>query len=195
MGLNAYDYRQQLQALIPTGKAWLRDIGAYITNLLAALAEEFARIDARAYDLINESDPRTTYELLPDWEKAAGLPDPCVTQALTVEQRQVALASKLAMVGGQSRAYFINLAAQLGYPDVTIDEYFPALCDDSCDVSLWSEDDKWTWQINLPDDGAIFFAVCDGPCDVPLSSWGDEVIECRINRYKPAHSTVVFAYI
>jgi len=193
--LDAFAYLQQLQALLPTGLAWVRFQSAYLSALLSAIAEEFARIDARIDDLINEADPRTTYELITDWERLLNLPDPCVTQDLTIDQRRAAIFSKLTMHGGQSRPYFIGLAEALGYAGATIDEYLPAYCDGFCDDSLWSEDDKWTWQLNLPSDGATYIATCDGPCDVPLQSWGDEVIECRINQYKPGHTTVLFAYV
>ena len=41
-------YRAQLQALLPLGDAWPRRPDAVLTRLLAAWAEEFARIDARS---------------------------------------------------------------------------------------------------------------------------------------------------
>lgn len=31
--------------------------------------------------------------------------------------------------------------------------------------------------------------------DDPLAYWGDQLIECVINRHRPAHTTVLFAYI
>jgi len=194
MALNAKAYLQQLQALLPPGKAWSRAADAVLTKLLKGLALEPARLDARVDALIDEADPRTTSELLPDWERVAGLPDPCVNQELTVEQRRAALVSKLTLVGGQSRQYYIDLAEQLGYPGATIDEYRPMTCNDDCNDALWSEADRFVWQLNLPSDGGFFEATCNSPCDSPLQSWGDEVIECRISRYKPAHTTVLFAY-
>lgn len=195
MALGLQAYLLHLQALLPPGKAWTRAPGAWLTRLLGALAAEYSRVDARLDSLMTEADPRTTTELLVEWEAAAGLPDPCVVlDYLTIEQRQVALAAKITMRGGQSRQYFIDLAASMGYPGSTIDEYRPMTCNDTCNDALWSEDDIFTWQINLPSSGGITIANCTSDCNSPLQSWGDESIECRINRYKPAHTTVIFAY-
>lgn len=195
MALNAGAYLQQLQALLPRGLAWPRAASAYLTKLLSAFSEELARFDQRVDELLNEADPRTTNELLPDWERVAGLPDPCVTEELSIEQRRAALVTKLTLLGGQSRAYFIAMSEALGYVDTTIDEYLPMTCNDDCNDALYSENDRYVWQINLKSDGGIFVANCQSPCDSPLQSWGDEIIECRINRYKPAHTTVIFAYV
>lgn len=195
MAVTAEENLQQLLALLPKGPAWPRESGTVLYEQLANFADELARINLRIIDLVNEADPRTTYELLSDWERVAGLPDPCVTDDdQTIEQRQIALTAKLTLRGDQSRPYFINLAAGMGYPDATIDEFLPMTCNDTCNDALWSEDDKFTWQINLPSDGGIVYANCNSDCTVPLQSWGDQAIECRINRYKPAHTVVIFAY-
>lgn len=196
MALGAESYLQQLQGLLLQGKAWTREVGAVLTNLLTGFAQEFARVDARADDLLNEADPRTTYELLEDWERVAGLPDPCVTIDQTIAQRRIALESKLTMQGGQSRQYFIDLAESTGYPAATIDEFSPFICgENACGDALWSEADRFVWQLNLPSDGAIFyFRTGDSLCGEPLQAWVDEVIECRVNKFKPAHTHVVFAY-
>lgn len=196
MAVTTQENLQQLLGLLPRGPAWPREPGTVLYLQLENFAEELARINVRIIDMLNEADPRTTYELLADWERVAGLPDPCVTaDNLTVEQRLAALVAKITMRGGQSRQYFIDLAASLGYPGATIDEFLPMTCEDDCDDALWSEDDIFTWQINLPSDGALFIATCDSPCDTPLQSFGDEAIECRINRLKPAHTTVIYAYV
>lgn len=197
MALTTTDYLQQLQALLPNGPAWPRESESLNTKLLTAFSEEFSRIDFRIDDLLNEADPRSTSELLADWERVAGLPDICVTEEQTVSQRRVALVSKLTMQGGQSKAYFIEIANSLGYPGATIEEYSTFNCGESgCGDALWTEEDRFCWQINLPSDGAIsFFSVGESVCGEPLQAWGDEAIECRINKYKPAHTTPVFAYV
>lgn len=195
MALSAKAYLQQLQTLLPRGLAWPRAADAYLTKLLSAFSQEFARIDTRVDDLLDEADPRTTLEMLPDWERLAGLPDPCVSIEQTVEQRQSALVTKLTMQGGQSRAYFIDMADALGYQDTEIEEYFPFTCESYCDEFLNSLDDRHTWTIYLQSDGGLEVMTCESPCDSFLQSFGDEVIECRINQYKPAHTTVLFAYV
>lgn len=115
MGMSANHYREQLQALLPPGRAWPRESGAVVTNVLDALAQEFARVDARVDGLLEEIDPRTTYELLSDFERVYGLPESCVTGSLTTDQRRNALVSKLTNYGGQSPAYFLLVLERLGY--------------------------------------------------------------------------------
>jgi len=196
MAMTAGDYQSQLQALLPRGLAWAKSQSSTLALLLLAWADEFARIDLRCEDLINEADPRTTTEMLPEWERVAGLPDPCVTIDQTIEQRRSALVSKLTMTGGQSRAYFIGIAESMGYPGTTIDEFALMTCNSDCNAALNSEADLFAWQLNLPaSTGGVFYMDCNSDCNSALQSWGDEALECRINKFKPAHTSVLFAYL
>lgn len=167
--------------------------------IAAELAAEGAALDAAlrsAGQLLLEADPRTCSLTLSAWERTYDLPDRCVTEAQTVDQRRAALVSLVTLQGSQSRAFFIALAADMGYPGATIDEYRPMTCNDDCNDALWSEIDRFAWQINLPyATGGVFNLTCNSTCDSPLSAWGDEPVECRINRFKPAHTTAIFAYV
>jgi uncharacterized protein YmfQ (DUF2313 family) len=196
MAMTGHDYLLQLQALLPRGLAWAKQQTGTLALLMLAWADEFARVDLRCDQLLNEADPRTTLELLTEWERVAGLPDPCVTIDQSIDQRRAALVSKLTATGGQSRAYFIALAESIGYVGATIDEYAPMTCNDNCDDWLYSEADLFCWQLNLPGStGGLFVMDCDSDCNSALQSWGDEAIECRVNKFKPAHTNVIFAYI
>lgn len=113
--MSANQYREQLQALLPSGAAWPRNQGAILTATLDALAQELARVDVRMGDLLNEADPRTTNELLTEWERSRGLPDPCVTGPLTSDQRRNNLVAKVTNLGGQSPMYFLLVAERLGF--------------------------------------------------------------------------------
>lgn len=196
MVMSAAEYLAQLQALLPRGLAWALSRAAVLTALLQAWADEFSRIDARANALADEADPRTTAELLSDWERVAGLPDPCVTINQTIDQRRAALVSKLTLLGGQSRAYYISIAQAMGYPDATIEEFTGGMnCNDDCNDALGDIDGYFIWRLNLPaSTGGIFVATCNSDCNSFLQSWGDEAIECRVNLLKPAHTQVIFAY-
>jgi len=189
------DYLAQLQALLPGGLAWGRQVGVVLTRLLSAWADEFARVDLRCADLIAEADPRTTHEMLADWERGAGLPDVCVTVEQTIEQRRAALVSKLTSTGGQSRQYFIALAEALGYVGATIDEFSMLTCNDDCNDSMYGVDAHFAWRLNLSTATSVFQMSCNSDCNSALQSWGDDAIECRVSRLKPAHTTVLFAYL
>lgn len=188
------EYRDALAALLPTGAAWPRDPDAVLMQFLASLAVEFERIDARAAQLLSETDPAATTELLSDWERVVGLPDPCVTQAQTIAQRRQALEGRMTAVGGQSRRFFIELAARLGY-SVTIDEFRSAAEATAAGISFTGDEWAHTWRVNVPTSVAItYFRVGSGAVGEPLRAWSNEVLECQFNRYKPAHTRVLFAY-
>lgn len=195
MGLTQADYLSQLQALLPQGPAWPREASALLTRLLDALSNEFARVDGRAQQLIDEADPRTTYEMLADWERVVGLPDTCVALAgvtFTVDQRRAALLSKLSGIGGQSRAYFIEIAARLGFT-ITITEFHEWNVGDDVEAALNGTAWNFAWQVNAPLNTVIEWNV-ESDVEMPFSVWGNEQLQCAMNRNKPAHTVVLFAY-
>lgn len=193
--MTATDYLAQLQALLPQGFAWPRQADAALTKLLLAWADELARVDGRAADLVEEADPRTTVELLADWERVAGLPDPCVVAygvSQTAAQRRDALVAKLTTIGGQSTAYYIALAARLGYT-ITITEYrtftVRSKVNDPINDLPW----RFVFTVNAPLNTVRRFTVRSA-VNEPLAAWGNELLECVISRLKPAHTHVLFAY-
>ena len=120
---DALQYQAQLRALLPSGPAWDPELVPELQTILAGLAQELARIDARAFDLINEMDPAGVSELVPDWEQVMGLPDPCLGENPAFEDRRLAVRQRLVAVGNQSRAYFIDIAIRQGYPDARVTEH------------------------------------------------------------------------
>lgn len=69
-------YAAALEQMLPPGDALPRG-DSFLRDLLDALAQEFARVESAALNLFDELDPRTTLQLLPDWERVLGLPDDC----------------------------------------------------------------------------------------------------------------------
>ena len=195
MAVIADDYLRQLQALLPPGPAWPKDDTAGLTRLLNSLAQEFGRVDARAMQLVEESDPRTAAELLIDWERVAGLPDTCVAASgvdQSIAQRHNALVGRITMLGGQSAAYFTALAASLGYA-ITITEFHLQDVNDDVNYGLYAPPWQYAWQVNASLNTVFELAVNDSARD-PLASWGNQLLECVISRFKPAHTTVLFSY-
>lgn len=192
MALTTDDYLQQLQALLPQGPAWSREADSVLTKLLTAFAEEFSRVDSRIDGLINEADPRTSNELLVDWERVAGLPDLCTGIPETIALRRDLLVSKLTNVGGQSKQFYIDLAAKLGYV-ITITEFkrwrVTSRVNEVLNDSNWS----YAWRVNAVQDTVRKFTVT-GRVNEPLATWGNTALECVITRLKPAHTLVQFAY-
>jgi len=195
MGLTSADYLQQLQALLPPGPAWASDEASFTTHLFDGLAQELARVDGRALQLVEEADPRTVAELFADWERVAGLPDACAEAFggdQSVAQRRSALIGRLTTLGGQSAAYFIGLAAALGYA-ITITEFCEHSVNDDVEQPIYGPAWNFAWQVNAALNTVTEFTV-DSTVDDALAAWGNSLLECVIKRLAPAHSTVLFSY-
>ncbi len=195
-------YAEAMAALLPTGIAWPRDPEAVVMMLIGALAEEWARVDGRAADLLGrEADPRATLELLADWETTFGLPDPCVAEPLTLEDRWGALTGKMTLQGGQSRAFFIKVAADLGYA-VTIREFSPFMFgvsrfgDTGRRWEIGPPEMRFVWSVKVPDPRLRWFRFGSGRfgVDPHLTIGLATDLECRLRQYAPAHTLVVFDY-
>ena len=195
MALTGIDYRKQMQALLPQGPAWTRAVGALLTKVLDAFGAEFARIDAGARRLIDEADPRTTVDLLTDWERVAGLPDNCSgLLAETQQGRRRDLVSKLVGQGGQTKAYYLEIARALGFI-VEIEEFreFRAGGARAGDA-LTNGDWKYAWRVNSPSVTVQPFRAGHSAAGESLATWGNAGLECRLRHYRPAHTNIIFAY-
>lgn len=190
-------YLALLQNLLPPGAAWPREDDADLTKILTAMADEFARIHCRALELFEEADPRTTLELLGDWERVLGLPDDCTAAADTIQERRSAVLQRLTSLGGQSVAYFIGVAEALGYDGVEIEEYRPFECGASeCGDPLNGPSSvRHEWRVAVPDPRVTDFRCGESECGDPL---GDidraDDLECLLTRLKPAHTDLIFSY-
>ena len=189
-------YAIQLQALLPTGPAWPRDPDAVLGRLLAGWAEEFGRLDARAHQLLDETDPRSAYELLGDWERVLGLPDPCTAAATTLSARRLACWRKLAFQSGQTPAFYIAMAAAIGF-EIEIHEFDPDVDDYDASLSAAVAAGRWRhiWRVHVLNGGTFNYMVAGDPAGTALLD-GDAALdlECLILAAKPAHSHVIFTY-
>lgn len=172
-------YRQQLNALLPPGSLWdrLRLKDSTFQSLLLAFSDSLARVHNRLANVRREADPRSTLELLDEWEASVGLPDGCLTRAQTVAERRKAVVSRLKSIGRADRAYFIEVAAEFGYV-VTIDEV---------------DDHEWT--MTCAESTALTeFHAGESVAGDSLGEFGNEQLECLMNRLKPAQTVLNFAY-
>lgn len=187
-------YKNLIQNLLPKGFAWPRQRGSNMEAFINAISYEFKRTDDRIDDLLREAYPLTSSSLLPDWERITGLPDDCEGAETTVQRRREAVDRKLSSTGGQSPGFYIATAARLGY-EITITEFTQFRCgintagDPVCG-DLWAD----TWQVNAPEVTVSYFAAGVGAAGEPLADWGNGLLECVMNKLKPAHTTVLFAY-
>ncbi|MCW3835960.1 YmfQ family protein [Sphingomonas canadensis] len=193
---DAAAYCAQLAALLPGGPAWPREPGARLMALLRAWAEEFARLDERAADLIEEAFPDTTYEMLADWERVLGLPDPCSSAALTLSARRAECVRKLAYQAGQTPAFYIALAASIGF-EVEIHEFDPDVDEFDASLTALIGGGAWrhVWRVHVLNAGNFTIFRAGDPAGQRLVE-GDTAIdlECIFGAAKPAHTHVIFSY-
>lgn len=207
------DYAEAFAALFPTGAAWPRDADSDFMRLIAGLAQIWGEELAQRADdlLVRETDPRITLEMLPDWERAFGLPDPCTAEPLTIGDRQRALVAKMTTLGGQSRAFFIAVAASLGYT-ISIKEYSPFMCGvsqcgDTRPTGTSGEQFRWEigppemrfyWTVKVGGLRLTWFRVGGGGgrcgVDPHLRIALATDLECVLRRWKPAHTEIIFDY-
>lgn len=194
MQADTTQYLHLLQQLLPPGAAWPREPEAVLTKLLSAFADGLSDTHNRAIALVGEADPRTANEMLADWEAVAGLPTACLAGLdQTAAERRLTLHAHVTSRGGQSRAWFITLAATLGY-EITITEFRPLKAGFKagapCAGAAW----WYVWQVNAPETTIRTFRAGISKAGEPVRTWGNERLECEISRRKPAHTFVQFAY-
>jgi uncharacterized protein YmfQ (DUF2313 family) len=166
--------------------------------MAADLASEGAALDlAQGYadQLLMEADPRTTAAMLADWERVYGLPEACIVAAgisQSISERRAALVAKVIMQGGQSRAFFIALAAALGYT-ITLTEWRPYTSEMDSDYGVTDEPWEFVWQVNSALNTMRDFTTEDDS-EMALAVWSNTLLECVVSRYKPAHTLILFAY-
>lgn len=177
--MDAEAYADQLEKLLPRGPLWRPEPGGVLANLLLAAADELARVDGRARDLLEEADPRTTSELLDDWERVAGLPDPCADPITDPDERRAVLVAKLVGIGGINQADYVAVAADLGF-HVEIEELHPwAAGIGFAGGKLTNDAWAFVWYVHAGDD---------------LSAAEQSKLECFLRPLAPAHTSVAFLY-
>jgi uncharacterized protein YmfQ (DUF2313 family) len=189
----ADDMAGALHALLPPGAAWPRDLGTVQHQVIRGLAAAFSRSAGRAYDLLIDANPATSYELLPQWEQTLGLPGLCGTTAgATMQARQRAAVHALTDQGGQSIDYIVGVAQTLGY-SITITEFSRHSVSSTVSAPLTDAGWAHAWQVNGAAYKITAFDVTS-TVDAPLANWDSFLLGCVLQRIKPAHTTLIFNF-
>lgn len=83
-------YQRMLLALLPPGSVWRMTVDSVLSKLLLGSADELDRVDDRVADLLDEADPTTADELLPEYERELAL-----AAASTIEERRANIVARL----------------------------------------------------------------------------------------------------
>lgn len=110
----------------------------------------------------------------------------------SLPERRAALLAKIRLLGGQSAAFFVALAAALGYA-ITITECHPQTSEDDSEYEARDDQYRFIWIVN-----AALYALrelcSEDDSETATAVWGNALLETFITRYKPAHTIVLFAY-
>ncbi|MBV6287348.1 YmfQ family protein [Pseudomonas aegrilactucae] len=192
----AANYHSQLRLLLPPGPAWDLERNPGLDELLQEAAAVLAREDLRAADLLAEADPATVRELVPDWERVMDLPDPCLGDSPKFEDRQLAVRRRLVEVGGQSPAYFVELAIGQGYPHARVIEHraprFGRARFGAAHFGTWVAQFMWTLDTGPRRRlGRRFGATYFGE---QFGGNPSGALECVLRRAAPAHAVEFIKY-
>ena len=143
--------------------------------------------------------------MFPDWERAWGLPDNCFFHDNgDLETRRAILLLKMTLLGAPSRAFFLWVAQKLGY-SIKIREYAPFMVGisrvggtlDDAGFPRWQigpPEMRYYWTVSVAGIRLVWFRVTHGivGVDPHLRIGIPEDLECLFNRWKPAHTQIVF---
>ena len=147
---------------------------------------------------LDTGDPVGLVNLLPEWERALGIPDGCFDGTGTDDERRRAVITKMASLGVQTDQDFIDLAAVFG---VTV-QVQPGLDSVLYPASLTAAQARFTIVVTFQVQGLLGFTYTFE--DRSLNPLIDDgllftdsqvpILECLFARVKPANCQVIFLY-
>ncbi len=192
------DHARALGQLLPPGVVLPREPGTVMGRLLEGLAGEPETLNNRTGDLIEEADPRTTVEMVDDWERVLGLPSTCGTPPGTLEGRRAAIIGRLVTNTNSSRAALEALGEAMGQT-VRITERSPFQLGLSAfgDGSEFGADaTRYLWTIHFEDREVLGFELGVAELGVTPFAWIEEPegVICALAELSPAHTEFGVAY-
>ncbi len=192
-------YTELILNFFPSGLAWQKDQGSVLHKLSSVIAPEFTKVDDAAKRLILEADPRTTWDLLTDWESMLGLPDSCThssnSDKPTLEDRRRIVLQKLTTGGGSNEDFFRQVCSQMGYNGIKVRSFYPyrmgtARMGDRFTNHGW----EYVFEVQSPNSLDRQFRMGQSRMGERLKQFGNPALECTIKKLKPAHTTVIFNF-
>lgn len=165
--ITADGFARMLKALLPPSKMWNLDPDSVLSLTLLASGDELVRVDGRGQDLLNEIDPRTTDELLPDFERMLGL----VASGTEDERRARVIALLVQRQRFRPVDFQLTLATLLGQA--------------SADVVVI--ENSRAFAVSVSDDTQIFLFFIYRDPTAP-GSYDLAGAQAMVNRMKPSHT-------
>ncbi len=167
-------------------------------EISAQLDAEGSALDdawATALRVLAAITPDGDAQLLPDWERVYGLPDACLADVeSSVSSRIAAVIDKIRRGGGLSRQFFIDLAAALGYA-ITITEFSPHTVISPVTYPLYDIDSQYYWQVTMSSATPPRLRTVIDSVTTPFVVYQTGLLECLLQKLKPAHTELQFVYV
>lgn len=172
-------YVRPLLQLLPPGPIWEYESGDDMYELIRAMSYPFVRVAERVQDLLEEYDPRTTTELLSDWERVLDLPGDNPNPATTVAGRRAAVHALLLGHGDPTLGFYEGVAEGLGY-DATVvhKQYNPFVPGYRAGDPLTNHEWAFVWNLLGMSDGA-----------------GDTLLKWTVEQTVPEHTALFYTLL
>ena len=167
--------------------------GSNLRKILIGLATQWGAFRDSVNEVSYEYDPRNTTALIQEWETFVGIPDSCISNTGTLEQRRKNILLKLAGINATTKKQFENIALILGY-----------------NVVVETGIETSTFPLTLPfiliSAGAAPFTIVvtldsslqpsGFPLTLPfiLNDGIPDVLLCFFEKLKPANAQIFFRY-
>jgi len=194
MSRAASTIQQSIRAKWPKGYA-VPKTGGVLDVLYGGFAYALGSGESQTEKLYVEIHPREAEALLSDFERVLG-PDPCGRDQgeQTLDRRQRRAHQRWTATGGQSIPYFVEIARNLG-AQIEVQEFWPSFAGGMvAGDSLTPEGEQFVWLVKMKLINPDWFITGRNEAWDSLFTFENSDIECVLQRLKPAHTTLIFAY-
>ena len=195
MAMNDQDYKEVSHKLLPKGLAWRNMLNGSFGCLLSGLSKTWSQLDYDANQALSEMNPQWSSVMLPEWEELLNLPE-CNQTGQTLTERQNAAGYKWHLKGSLNPNFYMEwIKDAFGY-EIEIVTYHQHHCLRGCNYPLYTSREDTRGDVHVYIRGASayrYFTVQDRAND-PLIIGSTSIVECILNKYKPAHVELVFHY-
>lgn len=195
MDVKEKSYQEAGLKLLPRGLAWNRSPDSFFGKLFAGFAKMWAEIDADANRALNEMNPQWSTVMLEEWEELLGLPE-CQQIGQTLEERRNAAGYKWHLKGSLNPYFYIEwLADAFGF-EIEIEAYHQHHCLRACNYPLYQRREEWRDDVyvNIKAKNPQRYLNVLDPVNEALRIGAPNIVECILNKYKPAHIELIFRY-
>lgn len=127
LGYTREQYTQQIAAMLPPGKAFNRQEGSNLWNMLYSYAGQIKQVDDTGINLTSDWFPSTTTNFLEEWQNSLGLPDKCVSNSSSLTDQRNQVVMRLSIRGDCTIAFVQSVCDSMGY-EVEIKEWGQIIC-------------------------------------------------------------------